>query len=199
MSGYEYQVVPAPAKGVKAKGVKSAEGRFAFALQEVMNQMGAEGWEYQRAETLPSTERTGLTGSSTQWRHVLVFRRALAAHEPATEDAPVQEPMAALPPPAPAPAPEPAPVAVAEPTPEAMPAPEPEPEPQPAHAEAPVPEEKTVIGDLPDIDPARPAGQPGATQMLRDNGVEEVSDVSGLSNSLETLAKSRKSPFDTDG
>jgi len=76
MTAYEYTVIPAPAKGLKAKGVKTAEARFAFALQELMNQMGAEGWEYQRAETLPSTERSGLTGSTTNWRHVLVFRRA---------------------------------------------------------------------------------------------------------------------------
>ena len=40
-----------------------------------MNEMGANGWEYQRAETLPSVERTGLTGSTTEWRNLLVFRR----------------------------------------------------------------------------------------------------------------------------
>lgn len=41
-----------------------------------MNDMGAQGWEYQRAETLPSIERSGLTGSTTEWRNLLVFRRA---------------------------------------------------------------------------------------------------------------------------
>lgn len=78
MTAYEYRVIPAPAKGVKAKGVKTPEDRFAHALQELMNQMGADGWEYQRAETLPATERAGLTGTTTNWRHVLIFRRALA-------------------------------------------------------------------------------------------------------------------------
>ena len=77
MSRYEYKVVPAPTKGAKAKGVKAVEDRFALTLQEVMNDMGALGWEYQRAETLPSVERAGLTGSTTNWRHVLVFRREL--------------------------------------------------------------------------------------------------------------------------
>lgn len=76
MAQYEYSVIPAPTKGVKAKGVKTAEGRFALALQQMMNEMGAEGWEYQRAETLPSVERSGFTGSATNWRHVLIFRRA---------------------------------------------------------------------------------------------------------------------------
>lgn len=45
-----------------------------------MNDMAASGWEYQRAETLPSTERAGLTGSTTEWRNLLVFRRARHTH-----------------------------------------------------------------------------------------------------------------------
>ena len=86
MTTWEYKVVPAPTKGVKARGVKGPEGRFANALEVLMNDMGQEGWEYQRAETLPSVERSGLTGSSTEWRNILVFRRAqvspLDAFEP---------------------------------------------------------------------------------------------------------------------
>lgn len=72
---YEYKVVPAPAKGVKVKTVKTAEGRFALSIEAVLNDMGAAGWEYLRAELLPSEERSGLTGSTTNWRNVLVFRR----------------------------------------------------------------------------------------------------------------------------
>lgn len=81
MVAYEYKVIPAPAKGVKVKGVKTPEERFARVLEALMNDLGAEGWEYQRADTLPSTERAGLTGTTTNWRHVLVFRRALRAHD----------------------------------------------------------------------------------------------------------------------
>ncbi|KIC42035.1 hypothetical protein RA27_01100 [Ruegeria sp. ANG-R] len=76
MQRYEYKVVPAPQKGTKAKGVKTPEGRFAASIEQLLNQMGQEGWEYQRAELLPSEERAGLTGSTTNWRNVLVFRRA---------------------------------------------------------------------------------------------------------------------------
>jgi hypothetical protein len=102
MSHYEYKVVPAPRKGVKAKGVKTGEGRFAHALEQVMNDHAAEGWEYQRAEMLPSVERTGLASSSTEWRNVLVFRRLvqndadLFAPEllPAPEEDEVQDSMA---------------------------------------------------------------------------------------------------------
>ncbi|THH39035.1 DUF4177 domain-containing protein [Aliishimia ponticola] len=77
MAAYEYKVVPAPTKGVKAKSVKTPEARFALTLQDLMNELGADGWQYQRADTLPSTERSGLTGSTTTWRHVLVFKRQL--------------------------------------------------------------------------------------------------------------------------
>lgn len=79
MSGWEYKVVPAPTKGVKTKGVKGPEARFAYALETMMNEMGREGWEFQRAETLPSIERSGLTGSTTEWRNLLVFRRPVSA------------------------------------------------------------------------------------------------------------------------
>ncbi|SHJ64278.1 hypothetical protein SAMN05444000_11137 [Shimia gijangensis] len=75
---YEYKVVPAPAKGRKARGVKGTENRFAFALESVMNDMAADGWEFQRTETLPSEERSGLTSSTTIFRNVMVFRRARA-------------------------------------------------------------------------------------------------------------------------
>ena len=75
MPRYEYKVVPAPTKGLKGKGVRGAEARFSHAVQELMNGMAGYGWEYQRSETLPSTERSGLTGTTTEWRNVMVFRR----------------------------------------------------------------------------------------------------------------------------
>lgn len=75
MPEYEYKVIAAPTKGVKAKGIKSVEDRFSNALELKMNEMAAEGWEYQRAEALPSIERSGLTSTKTTWHNVLVFRR----------------------------------------------------------------------------------------------------------------------------
>ncbi|PRY24946.1 hypothetical protein CLV78_102119 [Aliiruegeria haliotis] len=73
---FEYKVIPAPAKGQKGKGVKGAAGRFANALEARMNELGAQGWEYVRADTLPAEERSGLTGSQTVYMNMLVFRRA---------------------------------------------------------------------------------------------------------------------------
>lgn len=76
---YEYRVIPAPVKGTKAKGAKTAEDRFALTLQEAMNTMAGDGWEFLRAETLPSEERSGLTGRKTVYHNMLVFRRKSAA------------------------------------------------------------------------------------------------------------------------
>lgn len=97
MTRYDYKVVPAPERGLKARGVKSAEGRFAHALETCMNEMAAEGWEYQRAETLPSEERQGLSGKQVVYRNVLVFRRAredeVEAYEPRLLDPPKEIPV----------------------------------------------------------------------------------------------------------
>ncbi|MFT6091185.1 DUF4177 domain-containing protein [Sulfitobacter sp.] len=79
MPRFEYKVVPAPKKGLKGKDIKGAEARFSHALEELMNSLASEGWEYQRAETLPSTERSGLTGTTKEWRNVLIFRRLHAS------------------------------------------------------------------------------------------------------------------------
>lgn len=79
MQRYEFQVVPAPRRGEKARGVKTTEERFALALTSLMNKMGAEGWDYVRADTLPVDERAGLTGTKTSFHNMLVFRRVIEA------------------------------------------------------------------------------------------------------------------------
>ncbi len=72
---YEYKVVPAPTRGLKAKGVKTAEDRFAHALETEMNTLATDGWEYLRTDTLPAEQREGLMGKTTVYQNVLVFRR----------------------------------------------------------------------------------------------------------------------------
>ena len=98
MQRFEYKVIPAPKRGEKARGVKTTEDRFAHALTSLMNELGAEGWDYVRADTLPCEERVGLTGTKTTFQNMLVFRRTLAASD--TEARPplrltVQEPVPA--------------------------------------------------------------------------------------------------------
>ena len=87
---FEYKVVPAPVRGEKAKGVRGRDAKFAHALSQVMNTLGAEGWEYLRADTLPCEERTGITSKTTHYLNMLVFRRAVAQpvqHSPQIGDA----------------------------------------------------------------------------------------------------------------
>ncbi|MFC2968637.1 DUF4177 domain-containing protein [Acidimangrovimonas pyrenivorans] len=79
MDRYEYKVVPAPKRGEKVRGARQTEDRFAQALMTVMNRLGRDGWEYLRAETLPCEERSGLTGRTTAFQNMLVFRRRVGA------------------------------------------------------------------------------------------------------------------------
>lgn len=76
---FEYKVVPAPTRGRKARGVKTPADRFARALEEAINELAADGWEYLRTDTLPAEERQGLTGRTTVYQNMLVFRRAVEA------------------------------------------------------------------------------------------------------------------------
>ena len=90
---FEYRVVPAPKKGIKAKGIRTNEERFAFAMSELLNDMANDGWEYQRAETLPAEERSGLTGKTTVFKNMLVFRRTVEEEPQVEEMAEVQTPI----------------------------------------------------------------------------------------------------------
>ncbi|MEP5732447.1 MAG: hypothetical protein ABJL67_24115 [Sulfitobacter sp.] len=172
MPRYEYKVVPAPTKGLKAKGVKGAEARFSHAIQELMNGLAGYGWEYQRAETLPSIERAGLTSTTTEWRNVLVFRRLR------DNDAEAYQPEL-LPPPA----------HPADPPPEATKTP---PDAPAQHAEP----EAAKDADSPQNDPEgapQKAVDPAdkITADASDNGVEDTSDANGIGSTLEKFAAAR--------
>ncbi|MEL7460861.1 MAG: DUF4177 domain-containing protein [Pseudomonadota bacterium] len=103
MPGFEYKIVPAPDRARKIKGAKGPEARFAATLEEALNTLGADGWEFVRTEMFKTSERAGLTGKKSVDRQVMVFRK------------PLPEPVHV----APAPAPEPAPVHTPEPAPDA--------------------------------------------------------------------------------
>lgn len=101
MPRYEYKVIPAPEKAKKIRGLKGP-ALFAHALQEAMNELGADGWTYVRADTLPQEERVGLTSKTTTYRNLLVFQREIvedvsdepAEVIPAADPAPEPEPQA---------------------------------------------------------------------------------------------------------
>ncbi|MBC9247079.1 DUF4177 domain-containing protein [Paracoccus sp. 11-3] len=79
MTAYEYNVIPAPNRGEKDKDAKTPSDRYAVAFTAELNRMAQDGWEYIRADVLPSEERTGLTGRSTVYHNLLVFRRLIAS------------------------------------------------------------------------------------------------------------------------
>lgn len=100
MQRFEFKVIPAPKRGEKARGVKTTEDRFALALTNLMNQLGAEGWDYVRADALPCEERVGFTGSKTTFQNVLVFRRVISGGEAEGQSSArllLQEPVQATP------------------------------------------------------------------------------------------------------
>ena len=100
---FEYTVIPAPSRGEKAKDAKTPTDRYALAVSQELNRMAKEGWEYIRADVLPSEDRSGLTGRATVYHNLLVFRRettpapvAQIEHKPQPEypaaASPAQEP-----------------------------------------------------------------------------------------------------------
>lgn len=96
---FEYTVIAAPSRGEKSREAKTPTDRYALALTSELNRMAALGWEYLRAEVLPSEERSGLTGRSTVYHNLLVFRRPLdatsaqlAQPRPGTVDIPAKGP-----------------------------------------------------------------------------------------------------------
>ena len=86
MPVFEYKVIPAPRRGDKARGANTTADRFAAALSQIMNDLGRDGWDYLRSDTLPCEERVGLTGKATAFQNMLVFRRQL---QPVTTAEPV--------------------------------------------------------------------------------------------------------------
>ena len=97
MQRSEYKVIPAPAKGRKAPGIKGAGARFAHGLETVINEMAAQGWAYLRADILPSEERQGLATTQTVYRSVLVFHRWVEDAAPAPRAEPTPSATAATP------------------------------------------------------------------------------------------------------
>ena len=160
MSRYEYRVIATPPSGFGPQDASAPDQTaFADALEVAMNTVAQDGWEYLRAESLPVRNSDDASGTVTEWRNVLVFRRQIAP-APAKRHAvlrltdPVQSTASKA-----------AAVAVPKPLPEIV---------APQH---------------PEDDASRSAG---ASRMLVDNGVEEWSEVSGISSSLKQLAESRK-------
>lgn len=107
---FEYKLIPAPAEPPRIKGVRGASARYARGLEDTLNEMAGQGWEYVRVDRVPVTASRGfLRRKEERDETLLVFRRERAAPAArATASAPsiVAEPP--LPEAEPAPAAEPA-------------------------------------------------------------------------------------------
>ena len=76
MSYYEYVVVPVPKAAPRARGVKRTDERFAHGLSETLNHFGAEGWEFQRTETVGVEAKAKFfSRPATEQVTVMIFRR----------------------------------------------------------------------------------------------------------------------------
>lgn len=150
MPRYEYKVVPAPKKPGKVKGVRGTEAKFAASLAELMNELGAEGWEYQRTDTLPCEERSGLTGKTTSFQNILVFRKEIKEIEEVAAQ-PAAAPKQLAPPPA---------------RPDFLPEP-PKPQVQPQGFSEPVATFRRDARPAVSLDPEPKAPQPGTVPSFR--------------------------------
>lgn len=81
---YEYKVVPAPQRAVKAKGLKTTAERFAHALAERINAEAAGGWQFVRTETLACEERSRFGATRMSQQTVMIFTREVGAARPDT-------------------------------------------------------------------------------------------------------------------
>lgn len=81
MTRYEYTAIPAPFRTEKSKDNTPASDRFAANLTAELNRMAADGWEYIRADVLPSEERSGLTSKTTVYHNLLIFRKEVELRE----------------------------------------------------------------------------------------------------------------------
>lgn len=85
MSYYEYVVIPVSKAAPRAKGMKRTDERFAHGLSETLNQFGAEGWQFQRTETMSVEAKAGFfSRPASEQVTVMIFRRRVGAAVPDT-------------------------------------------------------------------------------------------------------------------
>lgn len=77
MTRYDYKAVAAPRRPGRFKGVAKGADSYARTVEELIAAEVSEGWEYYRAESLPSEEKSGwLSRRQTVIHSILIFRRA---------------------------------------------------------------------------------------------------------------------------
>lgn len=95
MTGYQYKTVAAPRRLKKVKGVRGKDALLAHAVEDLIAVETAQGWEYLRADSFPVEDKGGLFSKPVVTeRAVLVFRKAIPAHQPVAQPQPAPQPAA---------------------------------------------------------------------------------------------------------
>ena len=82
---YEFKVVPAPDQARKLSREEKGEDAVCVTLMETMNALGLEGWDFVRTEKLTMRQPSGIMGSKTIEREMLIFRREIRNFTTAAE------------------------------------------------------------------------------------------------------------------
>lgn len=86
MERYEYKLVATPTKSVKYTGLSKSGDAFAQTLGDGMNELGRDGWQFLRTETVVE-KRNVLVFSSKRCRHeYMVYRRPLRSSGMSMDD-----------------------------------------------------------------------------------------------------------------
>lgn len=93
MPHYEFKVVPAPDRVQPLEGRARPRDPFCDIVQALLNDLGAEGWDFVRAEHLRVRRSFWSFGPAVTERTLLIFRRETVAAEAETaEPAAPQDP-----------------------------------------------------------------------------------------------------------
>ena len=93
MQKFEYKIVAAPRAAKKFKGVRGHADRFARTVEAVITEQAVNGWDYFRADTLPSDQKSGILRKGAEtYQTLLIFRRA-APVLGAKKASPIAEPI----------------------------------------------------------------------------------------------------------
>lgn len=97
MQGVEYKVVAAPRRAKPVRGARGKAEAMARALEDILQEEAAAGWEYVRADLIPCEEKPGFFARRIELhRAMLVFRKlppAAPAPRPLEQPAERAEPV----------------------------------------------------------------------------------------------------------
>lgn len=80
MERFEYKLVATPCESEKYQGLTKADDAFAQTLGDGMNELGREGWQFMRTESVTEKRRGLFFIKKQRERNYMVYRRALRSN-----------------------------------------------------------------------------------------------------------------------